>query len=157
MHRRVDGRLAGELRTLYQANKVMGRFSDWAAGRSKDSSETSIDRLMHVAQVGRSEAVHLARALDEIGCGDFIIGRKGRKSRIRWAFSLRKLGQAARERAAPVEETDISVASGAADQQVPRGNEERSAGRALAIAKAKRGLAAAFGISPEAIDIVMRG
>src|SRR6266581_3345598 len=87
MNKKIDGRLVTELRQLYRQDGAARALLDWAARRTNDSAETSLDRVMRVAQIGRSEAVELARTLGEIGCGEFIVGRKGWKSRIRWSYS----------------------------------------------------------------------
>jgi hypothetical protein len=157
MDKRVDDRLVTELRRLYSEDDAAKRFWDWAAGRTNDAVETSVERLMQMAQIGRSEAVELARAFDEIGCGEFIVGRKGWKSRIRWARSLRSLGRAAQGKTAKVDEIDSEIAEDVVSQPPPPAGGELSAGRPLTIAEAKRGLAATFGVSPEAIDIIIRG
>ena len=157
MNKRIDERLVTELRKLYREDGAAKAVLDWAAGRTNDAAETSLDRLMQMAQIGRSEAVELARTLDEIGCGEFIVGRKGWKSCIRWTYSLRSLGWAAQGQTAELKEIDPEVAEDAVDQQQPPPAAADAPGdRGLTIAEAKRGLATMFGVSPEAIEIVVR-
>jgi len=156
MNKHIDERLVSELRNFYRDDEGGKALFDWAAGRTNDAAETSLERLMQVTQITRSEAVELARALNEIGCGDFLVGRKGWKSRIRWTYSLRSLGQAAQGHTTELKEVDPEVTGDAVDQQQPLANETRGE-RPLTIIEAKRGLAAMFGVNPEAIDIVIRG
>ncbi|PZP44813.1 MAG: hypothetical protein DI601_11230 [Azospirillum brasilense] len=111
---------------------------------------------MRVTHSSRSALIELARELGEIGCGEFIVGRKGWKSRIRWSYSLRSLGQAAQGQTSELVEIDPEVAEDAVDQ-LPPPVADGTGERGLTIADAKRGLAATFGVSPEAIDIVIRG
>jgi len=156
MNKKIDGRLVAELRQLYREDGAARALLDWAARRTNDSAETSLDRVMRVAQIGRSEAVDLARTLGEIGCGEFIVGRKGWKSRIRWSYSLVSLGLAAQGQTAELKEVDPELAEDAVDQQQPLTG-DAPGDRALTIAEAKRGLAATFGVSPDSVDIVIRG
>ena len=144
------------LRKLYREDGAAKAVLDWAASRTNDAAETSLDRLMQMAQIGRSEAVELARTLDETGCGEFIVGRKGWKSRIRWTYSLRSLGSAAQGQTAELKEIDPEVAEDAVDQQQPPQPADVPGDRGLTIAEAKRGLATMFGVNPEAIEIIIR-
>jgi len=155
MNAHIDDRLVLELRKLHKERDSARTLLDWAASRTNDAAETSVERLMQMARVGRPEAVELARVLEEIGCGEFIVGRKGWKSRMRWSYSLRSLGKAAQGQTAQLEDVDPELVEDAVDQPPPTtgmGTE-----RPLTIAEAKRRLAVSFGIHPEAIDIVIRG
>jgi hypothetical protein len=157
MNKGIDNhRLMTELQELYQKDTAARTLLDWAAGRTNDAAETSIDRLMHVTGIGRSEAVELSRIFDEIGCGEFVIGRKGWKSRIRWQYSLINLGEAAQGRTTELKKADPELTADVVDQQQPLTSDAPS-DRALTIAEAKRGLAAGFGVAPESIDITIRG
>lgn len=53
--------------------------------------------------VSRSEGISLLRRLDELGLGDFKIGRRGRPTRLEWSVGVRK-GLA--------EETEVSKEEG---------------------------------------------
>lgn len=88
--------LVKELRRLYSTDEVAARFFDWAAGRQRDARETTIDHLTYLLRIGRREAMDLAKSLDKLGCGEFLVGRRGAKSRIKWQFSLRSMGDVAK-------------------------------------------------------------
>ncbi len=156
MNKKIDERLVTELRKLYREDGAARVLLDWAARRTNDAAETSLDRLMRVAQIGRSEAVELVRTLDEIGCGEFIVGRKGWKSRIRWSYSLVSLGLAAQGQTTELKLVDPELAEDAVDQQQPL-TSDALGDRPLTIPEAKRALAATFSVSPESIDIIIRG
>jgi len=83
------------LRILYKNNLSAQRFFEWAASRQRDSADTDIDRISSVAKIARHEALALSRELQEIGIGKVIYGRRGAKTRIRWNYSLKSIGQSA--------------------------------------------------------------
>jgi hypothetical protein len=88
------------LRQLYTENVVARAFLDHAAQRERDMSETSVDRIEKILRereidVTRADVVALFQRLSELGCGQFIIGRRGRPSRIAWSVSIASVGRAA--------------------------------------------------------------
>jgi NAD-dependent DNA ligase len=151
-----DHKIAG-LRELYQLTPAARAVFDWAASRTNDAAETNLDRIMQKTQVSRSEAVDMARRLDDLGCGVFVVGRKGAKSRIRWNYSLKSMGQAAQGHTDSLDELDSDVAEDVVDQQLISTTEPSIGDVTLTIPEAKRQLALAFGVTPEAIEITIRG
>ncbi|UFN51584.1 hypothetical protein LPC08_25305 (plasmid) [Roseomonas sp. OT10] len=70
-------------------------FFTWAAGRQKDSRETSVDTVRRHGQLGHEAAVGLLQDLANAGFGRFVVGRRGAKTRIVWDYSIRDVGAAA--------------------------------------------------------------
>jgi hypothetical protein len=159
MNKDIEDDIIDQLRALYSEDDVAERFFDWAAGRKNDATQTSVDRLSLMAQASRPETIRLARKLDEFGCGQFVQGRKGRRSRMIWSYSLKSMGLAAQGERDDLEEIDLELAQDAEDQQEIAStsviNEAVEDGR-FTIAEAKRRLAETLGIEPEAIEITIR-
>src|SRR5258705_146225 len=83
------------IRDLYKKNPHAQEFFDLNARRERDASFTSLDLISRKLEISRGEAVALARELDEAGCGQFVVGRRGSKSRFEWEYSCIGLGKAA--------------------------------------------------------------
>ena len=96
----ADGVDVAGLRDLYAQSAVARAFLDHAAQRERDWSETSVERTLTIlntqgSDVSRGEVVSLFKHLEELGCGQFIIGRRGKPSRIAWSASIVSVGRAA--------------------------------------------------------------
>ena len=156
MNQNIEGHKIEGLRELYQTSPAAREIFKWAAGRTNDAAETNLDRIVQKAQVIYSESVKFARKIDELGCGVFVVGRKSAKSRIRWTYSLKSMGQAAQGQTDNLAELDPDVAEDVVDQQ-PVAAIENAADVPITISEAKRQLALAFGVKPEAVDITIRG
>ena len=157
MNKDIESRKVDDLRELYQVNRAARAVFDWATSRTNDAAETNLDRIEQKTQVSRSEAVEFARRIDDLGCGVFVVGRKGAKSRIRWNYSLKSMGEAAQRRTDSLDELDPDVAEDVVDQQPVTAIENVLIDAVLTIPEAKRQLAIAFGVMPEAIEITIRG
>jgi hypothetical protein len=141
-----------ELRTMFRDDPAARALFEWAAARKNDASETSIAYLAQRAETTEANATKLARRLDELGCGEYIVGRRGGTSRIVWDYSLKSIGKAAKSHqgeSAVLEPKDPDLA---AESVEDRGSAEAP----LTIAQAKKRLAIALGVSPESIEIVVR-
>jgi hypothetical protein len=99
MIREINSDVVKALRVLNEKSEVAQAFFDWAVNRQKDTVETRIDRLAYKANIDRRDAIDLSHQLEDIGCGKFIVGRRGGKSRIQWNFSLRSVAEAAKGQA----------------------------------------------------------
>ena len=151
-------KVISRIQTLYAGiDENARRFFDWAASRKNDAAETSIQRISQAIQTTRSGAVQLAKTLSDIGCGEFIVGRKGAESRIRWIFSLASLGRAAKQEVTNLDHVDEELVKDVVEQQGIGVALEPAKDAPLSIAEAKRRLAVAFGVKPEAIEITVRG
>jgi len=160
MNGTLDSEIVRKIRALYEDEARAQKLFDWLAGRTNDVAETSIERIGQMVDVSRFEAIELAKSLDEIGVCDFVVGRKGWKSRVRWRYSVRSLGQAAKGSATKIEKIDPELAEEAVDRQpaVAESVESESPSlQGLTLAEAKQGLAITFGVKPDAIEIIVRG
>jgi len=67
------------------------------AERFRKRRVTTLDQILNrAAGVSRPEAIRVLRSLEDIGCGEFIEGRKGHPSRFAWTDDLTAVGRAAR-------------------------------------------------------------
>lgn len=108
MNKTIDNDTVKKLTGLYQEDEVARRLFDWLSERRKDITETSVDRASWMAQSQPYEIIRLFRELEEIGCGTFILGRKGWKTRFRWNYSVRSLGETAKGQTAKLADIDIN-------------------------------------------------
>jgi hypothetical protein len=149
----MDQKAVKAVRALYKGDEVARRLFDWCAERERDASETSVDRLTHVLGISREEAVGLCQRLAEAGCGLFVVGRRGYKSRFAWGYSCISLGQVAAGETSELEEPE---------NPLPESEEDAVASEASApaprmnIADAKRALALGLGVPESAIEIHIR-
>jgi hypothetical protein len=150
-----DDKIVSNIRDLYKSEENAKTLFDWLASRSKDMWTTSIDTLTRKLDVYRGEAVSLARALEEAGCGEFVVGRRGAPSRFKWEFSTISLGKAAAGEEqrleapeSPVDEEDI----GSVTEAPP----PPQAVAPMTITQAKEALALTFGVSASSIEITIK-
>lgn len=152
---RIPQETASALRELCLRSAGARRFFGWAAGRQKDARETSIDVLEERAGMDRAHCIELAKDMERLKCGRYVVGRRGSKTRVAWEYQLLELAQAA-----------VGAASENADQQPAEDNHRVPAPRDvyppqsemhLTIAEAKRRLAASLGVSADRIEITIRG
>lgn len=122
-------------------------------GTSARCRETSIDRIVTVVGASRSEAVNLAKKLEEAGCGEFIVGRRGSPSRFSWSHSRISLGRVALGEAEEVEEVCDPIAE---DEDVIEETSKQPPLAKLTIPEAKALLAASLGLETSQIEINIR-
>lgn len=153
----ISGKTMSDLRVLYAHDEKARIFFDWAANRTNDTAETSVDRIAQKTQSSYADARNLAKRLCEVSLGEFVVGRKGWKSRVRWKFSLRSLGKAAAGEDVILEKVDPLLLEEAREQveaSSPLGIGGSAKG--LTIAEVKLRLAESLGISPDAIEITIK-
>jgi hypothetical protein len=145
------------VRSLYNTNASAQALFDWTAQRERDAASTSIDRIASQLGVSRGEAVALARLLAEAKCGEFIVGRRGQKSRFRWDYSCISLGQAASGESSRLEEADDPIPESEEDLHAGQSVEPAQPGALkLTIAEAKAALANSLGVSVTNIEIIVK-
>jgi len=88
------------LRQLSNADNCARAFFQLAARRERNQNVTNVDRaLTNLENAGheftRQQLVTVFKALDEIECGDFKIGRRGWPSRFEWSTGITSVGRAA--------------------------------------------------------------
>jgi hypothetical protein len=94
-----DFEIAG-LRALYQANAAVKAILTYAASRKYNSVEMSVERTEVMLRRGgddisRREVIEAFKALEDLGLGEFIIGRRGAQSRLKWHVPMIDAGRAA--------------------------------------------------------------
>ncbi|MFN8860691.1 MAG: hypothetical protein ACK5ZR_10300 [Gemmatimonadaceae bacterium] len=108
------------LRALYGSGTAARAALDYFGRRQNNSYETKVERLQAALaaeghDVSRGEIVELFRRLQELGCGVFVVGRKGWSSRFQWAVGLTELGRFAAGEKVAVEPISAEVYGGAPD------------------------------------------
>lgn len=87
------------LRNFYRTDQAARAILDNLAARHQDRSETRVDRLHYAISeeedITRADVIRVLRQLEDLGCGAFVVGRKGRESRFAWAVGLTGVGRAA--------------------------------------------------------------
>lgn len=106
MNSRIESKLVKGLQQLYGSNPAARRLFDNFAARQKDRRVTPASRAAVLADTSHTEVVALLRELDELGAGEFKLGRRGSKTRIEWLYSQRSLGEVARGAAAKPEDIE---------------------------------------------------
>jgi hypothetical protein len=77
------------LRKIYSENEVVKAICDRMAKFLNNQNETKLHRILsHLEEEGydvkRSEVIAAFRLLEEVGCGRYVEGRHGSKSRFAW-------------------------------------------------------------------------
>ena len=140
------------IRTLYRTDASARALFDWTASRTRDATATSIDRIAYQLGLSRGDAVALARKLEAAGCGEFVVGRRGQKSRFVWAYSCISLGQAASGEASEIEEVENPLPEDEGSPEQSGLGEELK----LTIAEAKAALANSLGVPASSIEIIVK-
>jgi hypothetical protein len=83
----VEAVITGE----YDGNQEFRRLIQWALQRKKNAWVTSLDVFERELGLSRGTSVKLGRRLEELGLATFVEGRRGWKSRVRWAEGLWRL------------------------------------------------------------------
>jgi hypothetical protein len=150
------------VRELYRTNENARLLFDWAAQRERDAKETSIERISQVIRSTRGEAVALARELEGAECGEFVVGRRGSKSRLVWSYSPISLGQTASGEddrlegiSNPVSEDEEGEEAGEFDEYLEIDDSSVKIFK-LTLDEAKRGLANNFGVPLANIEIIIK-
>lgn len=157
MNSGVNSAMGEGLRELFEEDPGAREFLKWASERQNDAARTSIDRLEQKAGVDRRKAIELAKQFDRLGCGRYIIGRRGAQSRIEWAFSLKSIGRAAVGEGGALETVDPELVAESADlADLAKEDAPSPESVGLSIAEAKRRLGITLGVNPEAIEITIR-
>ena len=102
---RVD---APRLRLIYRSSAVARWVLEDFARREHSLRETTVDTLQKRLEstgrtVDRRSIIDLFKQLSECGCAEFTVGRKGRKTRLRWLEDQIRVGKIAAGREHPPE------------------------------------------------------
>lgn len=143
------------IRELYQNSRPARTLFDWTANLERDAKVTSISRLRGALRLSNTDAITLARELQEAECGTFVQGRRGAKSRFVWRYSRISLGQVARGEVDELEQmNEVDPIEDENDDWEETFVEEPSG--KLTIDEAKSGIARLLGIDPGQIEITIK-
>ncbi|MBO0733484.1 MAG: hypothetical protein J2P49_04045 [Methylocapsa sp.] len=149
-----------ELRQLAAANKVVRDLFDYLSKRARSSKFIRIDQFCKILDISSKQAVYICRTLERSGCGKFITGRRGHRSRFEWHFNFIKLGKAAAGEEIEFVSGDDSVLVSEDrwfDEEVMQ--DKPSAGSqtpAISIVEAKTALAQSLGVPLTAVEITVK-
>ena len=91
------------LQRLYKSGTTAALFLDNCARRKYNFRVSTADRLVRKLNATRADAVGLLQRLHELGCGLFVVGRRGSVSRLEWSVSSITVGKVARGELSEVE------------------------------------------------------
>lgn len=121
---RVD---AARLRLIYRSSAIARWVLEDFARREHSLRETTVDTLQKRLEttgraVDRRAIIDLFKQLSECGCAEFTVGRKGRKTRLRWLEDQIRVGKIAAGRERPPEidpnaPSIVSVAENASENE----------------------------------------
>lgn len=102
---RVD---AARLRLIYRSSAVARWVLEDFARREHSLRETTVDTLQKRIEatgrtIDRRSIIDLFKQLSDCGCAEFTVGRKGRKTRLRWLEDQIRVGKIAAGRERPSE------------------------------------------------------
>jgi hypothetical protein len=153
MYKEMNPNTITALKAMNFESAAAKNFFQWAANRLNDATQTSIDYLGQRAATDRRGAIELAKQLDELGCGEFVVGRRGAKSRVVWKASLKSIGLAAIGESLQIESIDPELVAETVDLK----DDAPHSSSPLTISEAKSRLAASLGVPVDSIEITVRG
>lgn len=107
------------LRALHQDNRAAAILFDEYANRKRNKRVTNTDwvaRLVREQNVQRSEVIQMFRTLENIGCGKYVEGRKGKPSRFDWTKSSLAVCQLAIGERKDVKDADLQAVGSEAEE-----------------------------------------
>jgi hypothetical protein len=112
----AEGVDSGALQRLYGSDSSAKDVLDHLAGRERNWSETTVDRLARNvwnegSSASRADIIAALRGLEDAGCGRFIVGRGGYPSRFQWHVGMVEVGRRAAGRPAVIEQVDPEAPS----------------------------------------------
>lgn len=99
------------LRDLYGQSETARAVLDHAAGRTRNWRKMSVERIVQILMheghaVSRRDIIEVFKRLEELGCGRFVAGRRGHRSRLEWSVGLVSVGRLASGEAEEIESID---------------------------------------------------
>lgn len=118
-----------KLRTVYQTNELVASICDELGNRTNNQRETKLLRMLSIVNQEREYPVRQGmliaafRELADCECGEYIEGRRGKKSRFRWnpkygSLNICKAAQGEAVEEAPEEEEQAVESEDEVDAQV---------------------------------------
>lgn len=104
------------VKNLYRENRFAKVMLDNFSQRERSRKETTVEQMVQIIlpeepKVTRKDVVELYKSLKELGCGDFVIGRRGGTSRFVWSVGMVSLGNVAIGLASEIEAVELVEAS----------------------------------------------
>lgn len=78
----------GQLKKFISTSEVAGAFFQNIKGRTKNYSITTVQRAVRLTGAERKEVVEMFKKLEELGLGQFIVGRRNSPSRFAWTVGM---------------------------------------------------------------------
>jgi hypothetical protein len=107
----VNKKVSEALRQLYDKEPDFGKAFDYLASRSNNAAETKVERLAYLTDLPRNRIIQFMRAMEGLGLGQFIVGRKQWPSRFKWSVGLISVGQVASRESDEVSTDDLDEGS----------------------------------------------
>lgn len=79
------------LRNLHRHHDAARKILDAVASRGNDVGETPVELFIDELALDRASVIDALRQLGDVGCGEFVVGRRGAPSRFRWTLSTAAL------------------------------------------------------------------
>jgi hypothetical protein len=96
-----------KLKDLYLKSGAAQALLDEFAQRERNRTETKVDNLLYLKvdnrPITRGEVIQVLQEFERVGCGTFVVGRKGHASRFQWTVGLPSVGKAAAGEDVPLE------------------------------------------------------
>jgi hypothetical protein len=105
------------LRQLASSDQCARAFFELAARRERNQTITNVDRaLTNLENAGhefsRQQLLSVFKALNDLGCGEFKVGRRGWPSRFEWSTGIISVGRAAIGEQETVEQIEVTADDG---------------------------------------------
>lgn len=78
----------GQLKKFISTSEVAGAFFQNIKGRTKNYSITTVQRAVRLTGAERKEVVEMFKKLQDLGLGEFIVGRRNSPSRFAWTVGM---------------------------------------------------------------------
>lgn len=157
----MGGKMAGHkdvlkaVRQLYSRNDWARAIFDRLADLKRSPTETPIERWVNMLGETTTVVIDYARQMQAAGCGTFVVGRHGSKSRFRWHYNAISIGRVASGASDDLIDVDETTES-EADDEAPAPASVVGSPLALTIPQAKEALARTLGVKPEQIEIIVK-
>jgi hypothetical protein len=87
----TDANLASELRSLRSSNPTYAALFDWLQSRQRGAYVTKARVASERIDREYMEVISVFKKLQELGVGQFIVGRKGQESRFEWEYDVKSI------------------------------------------------------------------
>jgi hypothetical protein len=79
------------VRQLYRSRPAFRELFEWISGHEIDTSRMTVEELLADGRLARRQTIGALRELEQHGCGQFKVGRKGHASRFEWSIDPQDL------------------------------------------------------------------